>query len=257
MVYGELGEQALAWATTEMFGLKPTSMPARVVISPFRIEEFFEGFRPQIGDRGLTLKPLKSGFLVRRRKELALFCRGGIGASVFADFSYVLCHCTTVDEIIFVGSGAGLGTTVNTADVHLPVSCLRLERVLEELLPRNAPAKATPRLLEALKELIEPRLRELGTSIHTGLHVTVPFLHIETEPFLRKLEKRGVFSLDMELAVLYALANHYGKTTAGIIRIGDLPLRGIPIWKSRDYQLELKKKVHGAILEALLERIFG
>jgi purine-nucleoside phosphorylase len=108
-----------------------------------------------------------------------------------------------------------------------------------------------------LKGLIEPRVRELGTSTHAGLHATVPFLHIETEPFLRKLEKRGVLSVDMELAVLYALANRYGKKTAGIIRIGDLPLRGIPIWKSRDYQVELKKIVHRAILQALLEFLFG
>jgi len=257
MVYGELGAQALAWATTSMFGLESASMPARVVISPFRIDEFFEDFESQIHAGRLVLKPLNSGFLVRRRKEQALFCRGGIGASVFTDFSYVLCHCDTVEEIIFVGSGAGLGATVNTADVHLPASCLRLERVLEDLLPRSASATATPSLLEALKGLIEPRVRELGTSTHVGLHATVPFLHIETNPFLRDLEKRGVLSVDMELAVLYALANHYGKKTVGIIRIGDLPLRGIPIWKSRDYQVELKKTVHKAILQAILEFLFG
>lgn len=144
MVYGELGEQALAWATTEMFSLKPASMPARVAISRSRIEEFFKDFEPQIGERGLTLTPLKNSFLVRRGTEQALFCRGGIGACVFADFSYVLCHCDAVDEIIFVGTGAGLGTTVDTADVHLPVSCLRLERVLDDFLPRRAPARATP-----------------------------------------------------------------------------------------------------------------
>jgi len=232
-------------------------MPAHVVISPYRVEEFFEDFETQIDAGGLILKPLNSSFLVRRRKEQALFCRGGIGASVFADFSYVLCHCDTVEEIIFVGSGAGLGRTVNTADAHLPGSCLRLERVLEDLLPRSASATATPRLVEALKGLIEPRVRGLGTSVHVGLHATVPFFHIETEPFLRRLEKRGVLSVDMELAVLYALANHYGKKTAGIIRIGDLPLRGIPVWKSRDYQVELKKRVHGAILQALLEFLFS
>jgi purine-nucleoside phosphorylase len=256
MVYGELGATALAWATSSMFGLEPDRMPAHVVISPFAIEEFFEDFVTQVRDHGLAVQQLSSAFLVQGREERALFCRGGIGASVFADFSYVLCHCDKVKEVIFVGSGAGLGQAVNTADVHLPLSRLRLDRVLEDLLPRKLGAKATPRLLETLSGLIGPRLRALERSLHAGLHATVPFLHIETDPFLRKLERRGVLSVDRVRRSIRA-ANHYRKATAGIIRIGDLPLRGIPIWKSRDYQLDLKKKVHRAILQGLLEHLFG
>jgi hypothetical protein len=61
----------------------------------------------------------------------------------------------------------------------------------------------------------------------------------------------------MELAVVYALANNYRKNVAGIIRTGDLPLRGFPIGKSRTYEVELKKKAHGVILHALLEHFFS
>jgi purine-nucleoside phosphorylase len=95
---------------------------------------------------------------------------------------------------------------VCASNASLTISCLAARQ-----------QERPPSLLEALKGLIEPRLHELGTSLHTGLHGTVPFFHIETEPFLRKLEKERVLSLDMELAVLFALANHHGKTTTGII----------------------------------------
>lgn len=60
----------------------------------------------------------------------------------------------------------------------------------------------------------------------------------------------------MELSVLYALANHYHKKAAGIIRIGDLPLNGLPAWKSRSYRVQLKKEVHTKILNAIIDYLF-
>jgi len=35
-----------------------------------------------------------------------------------------------------------------------------------------------------------------------------------------------------------------GKKAAGIITIGNLPLKGLPTWKSCSYRLRLKEKVH-------------
>jgi len=256
MTYGELGRTALRWATTLMFGLEPDSMPERVVISPFAVEEFFEDFQDTIATRKLTCRKLDRSFLVGRGDTRVLFCRGGIGASIFADFSYILCHCPNVREIIFVGTGGGLGRDVNTVDINIPPACLRLDKVLEIMLPPEAPAKATPELANQIRKHIEREIRNLGVRVHSGLHATVPFLLSETKQLLTGLQNRGVISVDMELSVLYALANRYGKQTAGIIRIGDLPMRGLPMWKSRNHKLDLKRQVHNRILNAILNYTF-
>jgi len=260
MVYGELGSKALAWATQFVFGLDPASMPARIVITPLKVEEYFDDFQAMITGRDLkferTTGVSRSNFLVWKGGKQVLFCEGDVGASNFADSSYILCHCRNVKEIIFVGTGGGIGENVESADVNVPPSCIRLDKVLEILLPPEAPAKAEPDMVEKLKGLVEEEVRSLGIKVHSGIHATVPFFLSETKQLLTDLQKRGVLSVDMELSVLYALANHYQKKAAGIIRIGDLPLKGLPTWKSRSYKVQLKKEVHTKILNAIIDYLF-
>lgn len=65
-------------------------------------------------------------------------------------------------------------------------------------------------------------VRDLGIKVHEGIHATVPFFCSETKQLLNDLQKKGALSVDMELSVLYALANYYGLKASGVIRIGDL-----------------------------------
>jgi len=110
-------------------------MPGSVVISPAKVEQCFKNFPEILAQNSLTLMRVNSGFLVRNNDHSALFCEGGIGASTFADSSYVLCHCASVKEILFVGTGGGIGDDVQTADINMPPSCVRLDKVMEILLP--------------------------------------------------------------------------------------------------------------------------
>ncbi len=260
MVYGELEDKALAWATSFVFGLDPASMPARIVITPLKVEEYFDNFQVIIGSRGLTFERFagvsRDSFLVWRGDKQALFCEGDVGASNFADSSLILCHCRNVEEIIFVGTGGGIGENVESADINMPPSCIRLDKVLEILLPPQAPAKADSDIAKKIKSLIEKRVQDLGIKVHEGIHATVPFFLAETKQLLTKLQKQVTLSVDMELSVLYALANHYHKKAVGIIRIGDLPLKGLPTWKSRSYKVKLKKEVHTRMLNALIDYLF-
>ena len=89
------------------------------------------------------------------------------------------------------------------------------------------------------------------------MHATVPFFLSETKELLTDLQKQGAISVDMELSVLYALANRYNKKAAGIVRIGDLPLKGLPTWKSRSYKLQLKEKVHKKIVQGIIDYVFS
>jgi purine-nucleoside phosphorylase len=256
MVYGELGKEALKWATEFEFGLNPESVPSRVVITPLKVEDCFKNFQITIIGRGLMSEAVGDGILVWKGGNRALFCEGGIGSSNFADASYILCHLDNVKEIIFVGTGGGLGEHVESADVHVPSSCIRLDKVLELILPLEAPARADPGLTEKLISLIKGEVLELGVRVHSGLHATVPFFLSETKSLLKDLQKQGALSVDMELSVLYALANHYHKKAAGVVRIGDLPLGGLPAWKSRSFKRELKDEVHARILSAIIKYLF-
>jgi purine-nucleoside phosphorylase len=256
MAYGELKGKALKWAAKQVFGIYPESMPESVVISPVKVEQCFKGFPKILARNALTFGRIGNSYLVRKNDCRALFCEGGTGASNFADSSYVLCHCANVKEVLFVGTGGGIGEDVQTADVNIPPSCVRLDKVLEILLPPEAPAEADPTLNRKLKAIIEREASSLGIAVHNGIHATVPFFLSETRKLLTDLQKRGVVSVDMELSVLYALANHYGKKAAGIIRIGDLPLKGLPTWKSRSCRLRLKEKVHTKIAEGIIQYLF-
>jgi len=159
MVYGELGTKALKWATEFVFGLDPESMPSTVVISPIKIEEYFKGFQPIVAGKRLKFEKVENSYLVWSEDRQFLFGEGGIGASNFADSSYILCHCKNVEKIIFVGTGGGIGEHVKTVDINIPPSCIRLDKVLEILLPPKAPAKANPELAQELKIAIEKKFK--------------------------------------------------------------------------------------------------
>lgn len=256
MTYGELEDEALKWATRFVFGLDPSSIPSRVIITPLKVEKYFENFQTVIANKGLKFERIGNSFIVWKGDKQVLFCEGGVGASNFADSSYILCHCGKVEEVIFVGTGGGIGENVESADINLPTSCIRLDKVLEILLPPEASAKADFDGIKKMKNLIEKETQDIDIKVHQGVHATVPFFLAETKQLLTDLRKQGTLSVDMELSVLYALANHYGKKTLGIIRIGDLPLKGLPSWKSRSYKKELKKEVHTRILNAIINYTF-
>ncbi len=257
MVYGELGKDALKWATQSIFGLTQPQIPEHVVISPFKIERYFKDFFDVLKAHGASYEETKTGYMVNVDGKRVLFCRGAIGASMFADIGYVLCNSRNVEEVIFLGTGGGISRDVKTADINIPSNCLRLDKVLEIMLPLEAPAKADPGLRRRIWKLVEEEVKGLGISLHDGLHATVPFLLCENKPFLVDLLNRGVLSVDMELSVLYALANHFSKKAVGIIRVDDLPLQGLLLWDALEDSLELKSQVHTGILRAVLGLVFG
>jgi purine-nucleoside phosphorylase len=195
--------------------------------------------------------------MVETKDQQVLFCRGAIGASMFADIGYVLCNSRNVEDVIFLGTGGGISHEVQTADVNIPSGCLRLDKVLEIMLPPEAPAKADIELAGQVRKLVEEEMKDVGVTLHDGLHATVPFLLCENKPFLMDLLNQGVLSVDMELSVLYALANHFSKKAVGVIRVDDLPLQGLYLWDAREDQVMLKRRVHTVILRAVLQFVFS
>lgn len=255
--YAEFKGKALDWVVRSHFGLPLKKMPDRVVVTPLETKAFFgDDFMRRVKNRNFAVEKVDNNFLVKKNKQQALFYAGGVGASAFADSTYILCQVPQVSEIIFAGTGGGIGRTVNTADVHVPHTCKRLERVLEILIPPDVPAKADGKVIGELLPLIKEEVQDLEINVHSGIHATLPFVCSETADLLLNLQKQGVLSVDMELSVLYALADHYGKRTAGIIRIGDCPLKGLMFWNSVKSKVRLKGEIHKRILYAVLKHLF-
>ena len=253
LTYGELSADLMCWATEAFTGLEESQIPDTLVLSPFPIERLFSEFLTIVNTEGFASQTVKCGYLVRSKDAEVLFCRTGIGASIFADITNVLCNCQNTKTILFVGTAGGLCDQVQTMDLNVPLSCLRLDKVLEVLLPLDAPANADSQLADQIRTSLENNMTEVGITVHTQPHATVPFITCETEAFLLDLQQRGIWTVDMELSVLYALASHYQIRSAGILLVEDLPLHGLPFWKCRDIKVELKQQVQNKILQTILQ----
>ena len=257
LTYGELSADLMRWATEAFIGLEESDIPDTLVLIPFPIERLFSEFLTLVDSEGFATEAIKCGYLVRNKDARVLFCRTGIGASVFADIANILCNCQNTKTILFTGTAGGLSDQVQIMDLNVPRSCLRLDKVLEILLPLDAPANADSQLAHKIQTNLENNMTELGVPVHSQPHATVPFITCETEAFLTDLQRRGIWTVDMELSVLYALANHYQIPSAGILLVEDLPLHGLPFWKCRDFKLELKQRVQKIILQTILQIILG
>jgi purine-nucleoside phosphorylase len=256
VTYGELSADLIQWATQNIIGLQEPQLPETIVLTPFHIDRFFSEFLTVVEAENLVSEEIKSGYLVKSKDEQILFCRTGMGASVFADITNVLCNCQNTKTLLFVGTAGGISDEVQPTDLNIPPSCLRLDKVLEILLPLDAPADVDKELANQIQSNLKAAVAELEVNVHSQLHATVPFITCETEVFLRGLEKQGVWTIDMELSVLYALANHYNLRSAGIILVEDLPLHGLPFWKCQDINMELKQQVQTKVLQSILRTFF-
>jgi purine-nucleoside phosphorylase len=151
---------------------------------------------------------------------------------------------------VSVGTGGGIVKNVENADINLTLSCIRLDKVVEVLFCAEVPVGADNHLGRELRVEIEKTVADLDVGVDSAIHATVPSFLAETKELLINLQKQGALSVDMGLSVLYILADHHRKKMAGTVRIGDLPLKGLPTWKSRSYKLQLKKEVHKRITQA-------
>jgi len=262
MVYAELKGKSLDKVVYDLFGLHLKEIPKNIVICPFNFNNIFgKKWIYKIKRDGFEIKRIKipdhyfgkigKNLLVEKRK--LFFCIGGRGASDFADSAFLLCRIPQVKKIIFVGTAAGIGKNI-TPGIHIPLSCKRLEKVLEVLIPMRYSAKADKELFNQIHNILTTLINDSQIKIYTGIHATVPFFFCETRELLLNLQKEGFLSVDMELSVLYTLANFYGKRTCGILRVfGDMPLQKKEFWKKN---IKLKKDMMNVMLSCIIRLFF-
>jgi purine-nucleoside phosphorylase len=262
MAYGDFTPENLNTAVFDLFGIYPEEFPRKVVIYPFGIENFLG----QNWDKSLNTSQIKEieipdrYFSIYKNYEIStedkrfLILMGGRGASDFADSSTLLCNVSNVEEILFVGNGAGIGNRVRSKDIHIPLTCRRDDQVTNFIVDDKFSANADNAMSAEIAEITRRKIGELDINIYQEMHATIPFFYSETEEYLRKLQELSVLSIDMEMSVIYTIAKINRKKCAGMLRIGDLPLIGEEVWEvTSKRRPELNQQIRSIFLQTIVE----
>ncbi len=177
---------------------------------------------------------------------------GGRGASDFTDSSLLLCKIPNVEEILFVGNGAGIGKNIRSKDIHIPKICERFEQVTKFIVSDDFISDSSDSMSEKIKKILSKWIIDEDIMIHTATHATVPFFYSETDIFLKELSKKSI-TIDMEMSVIYTIAKTHQKKCCGLLRIGDLPLQGEEVWKTTNLR---RPHLNSRIKEIFMKSIF-
>jgi len=118
--------------------------------------------------------------------------------------------------VAMLGGGAALQRVPPDAAL-LPTEAIRDEGVSYHYLPGDEPVRATPGLLDHLKE----HLASAGFPTRRGPTWTTSAIYRETVPEVERYQSEGVLSLCMESAALWAVCRYRDVATATVHEVGD------------------------------------
>lgn len=262
-MYGDLGRhpQALSHYFRAHFGVEPDETPESVVITPLHFSSVIGAALPEaLGKRGVAVQSLKTAlsgfgdsFLATKGDTRALFSIGGVGASLALGHALLLAHAPRTKRVLFYGTCGSLAEHTQVYDLNVPERCIRGDRVTEDVYPLHVPAEGDKALCQEVRDRLGASLSQSGKRIHCDLHYSVSSIFVETWDMLRRLRDGQVNTIDMELSVYYTVLTQAGKSVAGILKVIDLPLKGIATYEGAKQHVsaEAKSAVNEAILEAL------
>jgi uridine phosphorylase len=196
-------------------GTAPGKFPRFVVFS------FFQHLSGWIRK---TLNPEIIAFPHKSRPYLCFFRRGlhlgfispGFGAPAAAsllDETLAL----GAEAVVFIGTAGSMTPAVQKNDILLPVRAIRDEGTSFHYASPARYAFPDLRLFECVKASVAAE--NLPFSEGTVWSTDAPYR--ETADKLRRLRAEGCIAVDMEASALFAVADHYGKNTAGILLATD------------------------------------
>ncbi len=252
----------------EEFGISERDLPERVVVAPIQYESMLpKDFTELLFKKGFKVEEYRPGDLVIRKigknyvissgqRKFALLLLGR-GVVEFSDRIYLLSTSPRVKDILFIGTAASLNPEVPKEDINIPELVIPFENVSALHVDVN---RAVPRADRKLhRQIIENLKKHAPTKVHSKIHATVTLFYQETRELLEYMRDLGVATIDMELSAFYRISRFYGKRSAAILRIADMPLQGIHILseKYRDMRESEKERTKETILNAILDFGFG
>ena len=140
----------------------------------------------------------------------------GIGAPA-ATVALEICIELGASNIFCIGFAGSLQPYVVSGDVVLCSKAIRDEGTSYHYLPPSEFVAGTEQLLTLCKELLI--LNDI--KFRTGISWTTDAPYRETEYEVKKLQKKGVLIVEMELAAIYAVAQMKGVSAVGLCVVSD------------------------------------
>ncbi|MEZ3117054.1 nucleoside phosphorylase [Halobaculum sp. MBLA0147] len=150
----------------------------------------------------------------------------GIGAPVTAMIVETL-GAAGVEAFLSVGYAGCLQTDVSMADVIIPDRAIRDEGTSHHYLAPGELVKPTPSLAADARATTADSTR----TVHEGTTWTVDAAYRETVPEVDHYAERGVLTVEMEAAAVFAVARHHRYEAAALLVVSDY--LGTEEWEPR------------------------
>ena len=128
------------------------------------------------------------------------------------------CH-SPAKLAVGVGYVGGLQADIELGDIVIPNYAYRGEGTSKYYFDEKYEAKPFKKLFERLVE----NTRKEGFEPHVGKIYTTDSFHMETEEFIKKLNKEGYLGIEMEVSALFSIADWHKKCAAAILVVTDNP----------------------------------
>jgi uridine phosphorylase len=154
--------------------------------------------------------------LGKARNRVAVAGQFGVGAPVVGVLVEEFA-AWGVAEFVWLGIAGGLQPMLNCGDLVLVETAVRDEGTSHHYLP-EAPTVAASQELMAL---VETAVRSTNLPLHRGPTWTTDAPYRETAAAAAYYQQQGVQTVDMEVAALFAVAQHCQKQAAALLAVSD------------------------------------
>ena len=124
-------------------------------------------------------------------------------------------------KVIRLGTCGGLGKSQSVGHIVLASAGIRDEGTSRFYLPESVPALASPRLLQALSDLL---ITKVSKKLDIGIVWSTDGRWRESDELVTKFAELGAKSVDMETAALLAAGMSLHVDVASISLVADLPI---------------------------------
>lgn len=160
--------------------------------------------------------------LGKTRNRMAVAGQFGVGAPVIGVLVEEFA-AWGVAEFIWLGIAGGLQPSLNCSDLVLVETAVRDEGTSHHYLP----AAATVAASEELTTWVETAVRPTNLPLHKGSTWTTDAPYRETAAAVDHYQQQGVQTVEMEVAALFAVAQHCQKQAAALLAVSDSLANGI------------------------------
>lgn len=203
---------------------KKGEIASTVLISgdPIRAENFSKKYLTNYKMvSSVRLEYVFTGFLKGTKKRITVMS-SGMGMGSFAIYANELYNFYGVDRIIRFGTCGAYDSSYEIGDLIVPVGAYTESNIIKIYnLRKNKIIKSNIILLEKIIREIKSQKNEFANIHYPIIHSTDNFYNDLKEKDFEKFVKKNIKVVDMETAILYAIANFKNKKAFSLLQVSD------------------------------------